>query len=304
MRKFMLFMAVDRIRLRGIANAALSSATFGFAPLFTLLLLAEDFSPFEVLAYRWGVACLALAVFAVAAGHSFRVSRPQVVPMLLLGICRAATSLCLVFAYKNMASGAASTIHFMYPLFVAVVMMVFFKEKKSLVVLLALAASITGAFLLSWESAGSGNGNPATGILCASVSVVTYGLYIIGVRKTKVSDMDPVALACYVMGFGALAFIICAGIFGDGVRIIPVSDYRLWLCVAGLALPATAVSNMTLVYAVKQAGPVLTSVLGALEPLTAVILGVAVFHEPFTFRTFAGIILILAAVTAVVLKKK
>lgn len=297
-------MGLDKVRVKGIVNAALSSSTFGFAPLFTLLLLAESFSPFEVLTYRWGVASIALAVFALATGHSFRMNRSQVFPLLMLGVFRAATSLCLVFAYKNIASGAASTIHFMYPLFVALVMMVFFKEKKSVVVFLALAASFAGAWLLSGGGDAVHDGDYTLGMVCACISVVTYGLYIVGVRKTNVSEMDSVALTCYVMGFGALAFFLGAWIFGDGVRLIPASDYRLWLYVAGLALPATAISNMTLVYAVKQAGPTLTSVLGALEPFTAVIVGVLVFNEPFTFRTLAGIVLVLAAVMAVVLKSK
>lgn len=297
-------MAVDGIRLKGIVNAALSSSTFGFAPLFTLLLLAENFTPFEVLTYRWGVAALALAAFALFTGHSFRMKREQVFPFIMLGIFRAATSLSLVFAYRNIGGGAGSTIHFMYPLFVAIVMMTFFREKKSVVVLVALAASIFGAYLLSEEKAVSAGGDYAVGLACASVSVVTYGLYIIGVRKTSVYEMDSVALTCYVMAFGAVIFLLCSGISGEWVRIIPDSDWKLWLYVAGLALPATAISNMTLVYAVKQAGPTLTSALGALEPLTAVIMGVLVFGEPFTFRTLAGILLILAAVTTVVLKRR
>ena len=45
---------------KGIAYAALSSSTFGLAPLFTVTLLRDGFSPFEVLTYRWGVASAAL----------------------------------------------------------------------------------------------------------------------------------------------------------------------------------------------------------------------------------------------------
>lgn len=293
---------MDRMTLRGVVNAALSSSTFGLAPLFSILLLTEGFSPFDVLSYRWGVASLSLAVFAFLTGHSFRVRRNEVMPLIFLSLFRASTSLCLVFAYKNIASGVASTIHFMYPLFVALMMMVFYKEEKSPVVISALLASLTGAILLSGDSEGGIGGDTVTGLVCASVSVITYGLYIIGVRKTRASNIDSVAMTCYVMGIGAAIFIAGASVFGDGVRLVPFSDSRLWLYIAGLALPATAISNMTLVYAVKQAGPTLTSVLGAMEPLTAVVIGITVFGEHFTLRTAAGIFLILAAVLAVVLR--
>ena len=79
------------------------------------------------------------------------------------------------------------------------------------------------------------------------------------------------------------------------------TDGTAWLCILGVALPATAVSNMTLVQAIKRIGPTLTSVFGALEPLTAVVIGVAVFGEPFTVQGAAGILLIVAAVTIVIL---
>ena len=101
-------------------------------------------------------------------------------------------------------------------------------------------------------------------------------------------------------GWGALYFIL-GGLLTGGVRI--ETDLRAWLCILGLALPATAVSNMALVQAIRRIGPTLTSVFGAMEPLTAVVIGVAVFAEPFTAKGAAGILLIVAAVLLVVLRR-
>ena len=118
-------------RVKGILWAALSSATFGLAPLFTLLLLGVGYSSFEVLTYRWGVASLCLGAYGLLAGCDFRLGRRELGTVFLLSLFRAATSLSLVIAYQNIASGVASTIHFMYPLVVAVVMMCFFRERGS-----------------------------------------------------------------------------------------------------------------------------------------------------------------------------
>ena len=112
-------------------------------------------------------------------------------------------------------------------------------------------------------------------------------------------EIDSAVLTCYVMGLGALYFIL-GGLLTGGVRI--ETDGMTWLCILGLALPATALSNMTLVQAIKRIGPTLTSIFGALEPLTAVVIGVAVFGEPFTAQGAAGILLIVAAVSVVVLR--
>ena len=102
------------------------------------------------------------------------------------------------------------------------------------------------------------------------------------------------------MGQGALYFI-AGGLVTGGIR--SETDVTACLCILGAALPATAVSNMTLVQAIKRIGPTLTSVFGALEPLTAVVIGVAVFGEPFTVQGAAGILLIVAAVTIVILHR-
>ena len=285
-------------RAKGILYAALSSSTFGLAPLFTLLLLGLGYSSFEVLSYRWGVASLFLGALALFAGRSFRLSWPELRTVFFLSLFRAATSLSLVIAYQHIASGVASPIHFMYPLAVALAMMCFFREKGSVWVFAAIGMSIVGAVLLSLGNVDFTRGNTTLGMVSAAVSVVSYGGYIVGVRKSRAVGIDSTVLTCYVMGLGALYFI-AGGLVTGGIRI--ETDGTAWLCILGVALPATAVSNMTLVQAIKRIGPTLTSVFGALEPLTAVVIGVAVFGEPFTVQGAAGILLIVAAVTIVIL---
>ena len=285
-------------RAKGILYAALSSSTFGLAPLFTLLLLGLGYSSFEVLSYRWGVASVFLCALALLAGRSFRLSWPELRAVFFLSLFRAATSLSLVIAYQHIASGVASTIHFMYPLAVALAMMCFFREKGSVWVFAAIGMSIVGAVLLSLGNVDFTRGNTTLGMVSAAVSVVSYGGYIVGVRKSRAVGIDSTVLTCYVMGLGALYFI-AGGLVTGGIRI--ETDGTAWLCILGVALPATAVSNMTLVQAIKRIGPTLTSVFGALEPLTAVVIGVAVFGEPFTTQGAAGILLIVAAVTIVIL---
>lgn len=285
-------------RAKGILYAALSSSTFGLAPLFTLLLLGLGYSSFEVLSYRWGVASLFLGALALLAGRSFRLSWPELRTVFFLSLFRAATSLSLVIAYQHIASGVASTIHFMYPLAVALAMMCFFREKGSVWVFAAIGMSIVGAVLLSLGNVDFTRGNTTLGMVSAAVSVVSYGGYIVGVRKSRAVGIDSTVLTCYVMGLGALYFI-AGGLVTGGIRI--ETDGTAWLCILGVALPATAVSNMTLVQAIKRIGPTLTSVFGALEPLTAVVIGVVVFGEPFTVQGAAGILLIVAAVTIVIL---
>lgn len=288
-------------RIKGIIYAIVASSTFGLAPFFTLTLLAAGYSSFEVLSYRWGVASLCLILFGLFLKRNFCIGKKDLCVVFLLSLFRAVTSFSLVIAYQNISSGVASTIHFMYPLAVALAMMIFFHEKKSGWVISAIVMSIVGAVLLSFGNVNHNEGDTTLGIISACISIFSYGGYIVGVRKSRAVQIDSIVLTCYVMAFGALMFIIC-GCFTGGVRL--ETNGSLWLYILGLALPATAISNMTLVKAIQHIGPTLTSIFGAMEPLTAVVIGVLAFHEWFTVQGAIGILLIIAAVSIVVLQEK
>ena len=288
-------------RIKGILYAAVSSSTFGLAPFFSITLLLAGFSAFEVLSYRWGVASVVLTAFGLFSGCSFRLSKKDFGVVFLLSLLRAVTSFSLIIAYQNIASGVASTIHFMYPLAVALAMIFFFQEKKSLWVMFAVLMSLLGAALLSLGELDAKNGNTMIGLVAACVSVFSYAGYIIGVRTTRAVQINSTVLTCYVMGLGTLFYLI--GAFStSGLQW--VTDGYTWLIILGLALPATAISNITLVQAIKYAGPTLTSILGAMEPLTAVVIGVLVFKELFTVNSAIGILLILMAVSIVVFRRQ
>lgn len=279
----------------------MSSSTFGLAPFFSLTLLLAGFSAFEVLSYRWGVATIALTLFGWCSGCSFRLEKKDFLVVLLLSLLRAVTSFSLLIAYQNIATGVASTIHFMYPLAVSLVMMYFFQEKKSLWVMFAVFMSLLGAALLSSGELEAKNGDTIVGLVAACVSVFSYAGYIVGVRMTRAVRINSTVLTCYVMGLGTVLYFIGA-LTTSGLRL--VADGYTWLIILGLALPATAISNITLVRAIKYAGPTLTSILGAMEPLTAVVIGVFVFKELFTLNSAIGIILILLAVSVVIFRKQ
>lgn len=149
----------------------------------------------------------------------------------------------------------------MYPLAVALAMMFFFREKKSFSILFAVVISLIGAALLSSGEIDFKGGNTTIGLTAAICSVFFYGGYIIGVRKSRAVNIPSTALTAYVMGLGALFFII-GGCLTSGIRL--TTDGYAWLNILGLALPATAISNITLVKAIKHIGPTLTSIFGAL----------------------------------------
>lgn len=293
-----------RIRINGIFYAAISSASFGFSPLFSIGLLAAGLSNFDILSYRWGIAGLVLMIYAFIKKKSLKLlSWDEAWKVILLSSLRAITSITLLIGYANISSGIASTINFMYPIIVAVCMMIFFGEKRSAIDICAILVSIFGVYLLA-----SGNsliiegGNTRLGLTCSIISAFSFASYYILMKRVKADKIEVVKFTTWIMMLSALYFIICAFIF-EG-RLGMVSGSKSWIFIMGLALWSTMISSFTGVKAVRRIGPTFTSILGALQPLTAVVLGVIFLHEHLYMKSIIGITLILAAVTIVVMHQK
>lgn len=293
-----------RITLNGIFYAAISSISFGFSPLFSLGLIAAGLSNFDVLSYRWMVAAIVLVIYALCKKKSLRISSfDEAWKIALLSALRAITSITLLIGYANIASGVASTINFMYPVIVTMTMMIFFGEDKSWINVGAIALSIFGVYLMS---SGEGliveGGNTELGLACSLISAISFAAYYVVMKQVKADKIEVVKFTTWVMLLSAIYFII-AGIIVEG-KISIVTDGKLWMYIFGLGLWATMVSNFTGVKAVRRIGPTLTSILGALQPLTAVILGGLFLDEHLGPKTIGGIALIMIAVGIVVTHHK
>lgn len=289
-----------RIRINGIFYAVISSASFGFSPLFSLGLIAAGLTDFDVLSYRWAIAAIVLMIYAACKKKTLRLNGfDELWKIILLSILRSITSFTLLLGYANIASGIASTINFMYPVVVALCMMLFFGERKSPANIISILISIFGVYLLaSGDGLRVEGGNTTLGLVCSIVSALSFGAYYILMKITRADKIEVVKFTTWIMMLSAVYFIICGLIF-DG-RITFVTDWKLWLYIAGLGLWSTMVSNFTGVKAVRRIGPTLTSVLGALQPLTAVILGILFLDEHLGIRTVIGIAIIMVTVTFIV----
>lgn len=284
--------------LKGFIYGILSSATFGLIPLFTLPLMAGGMTFDTILFYRFVFASLAIGSLILWKKESFRITQKECLQLMILGILYASSALFLFWSYNFLSSGIATTIHFLYPVFVTLIMICIFREKKSGWTFFAILMAISGVTLLS-----SGNEEKTLnimGIFIAAVSGLWYALYIIGVNKSDVRNIKGLKLTFYVLAFGSCLFFTLSQIKGT-FQAIP--DTQSLLNLVALAILPTVVSNLSLVLAVKRIGSTLTSILGAMEPVTAVCIGAFIFNEPFAPKLMTGILLIIAAVSTIILSK-
>lgn len=285
-------------KISGFLYGLLSSASFGLIPLFTLPAMQQGMNFESILFYRFLFAALALGAILLLDGQSFRIRKQEIPSLILLALLYLMSAVFLFWGYKFMASGVATTLHFMYPVLTTLIMMLFFGEKKSIWRLGAIVLAVAGVFFLS---SGDDSGTvTALGIFIVLLSALGYALYLVTVSQLKVGQMKGLKLTFWVFLFGTLLLFI--GIAPTtGVQSIPAGHTLGNL--AMLALIPTVISNLALVRAVKSIGSTLTSVLGAMEPVTAVCVGIFIFGEAFTAGIGLGIGLIIAAVTVIILKR-
>lgn len=285
-------------KLNGFLYGLLSSASFGLIPMFTIPAMQQGMQFESILLYRFSFATLALGVILLIDGQSFRINRRDIPSLLLLAFFYLISAVFLFWGYKFMASGIATTLHFMYPVLTTLIMMLFFREKKSIWRFMAIALAVAGVFFLSQ---GDDSGSITfTGIFIVLLSALGYALYLVTVSQLKVGQMKGLRLTFYVFLFGTLLLFIGIGTAG---HIQPIPNLHTVGNLVMLAIIPTVISNLALVRAVKCIGSTLTSVLGAMEPVTAVCVGIFMFGEPFTNSVGLGIILIITAVTVIILKR-
>lgn len=284
--------------LKGFLYGIATSVTFGLIPLFTLPLMAKGLIFDSILFYRFLLATAALGAMMLLKKETFRIQMRDVPVLILLGLLYTGSAMFLFWGYNFMGAGVATTIHFTYPIFVTLLMFVFFREKASWITWLAILLAIAGVAKLSIK--GSELTLDPLGMLIVILSAMAYASYIIVVNKLRVRSMNGRKLAFYVFIVSTLLFAVKA-MSNEGIQ--PVPDALSWINLFLLAVVPTVISNITLVLAVHHIGGTLTSVLGAMEPVTAVCIGAFVFGEEFTWQSGLGILFIITAVTLIILSR-
>lgn len=279
----------------GVLYAIASSATFGLIPLFSIPLLSSGIGSPTILCYRFIVAAIIMAVVLLFTKRNLRLHAMQLGVTVLLSVLYSLTAILLIESYEYIPSGVATTIHFLYPLAVTLSMSWLFGERTTTTTYIAVVVSLVGVALLAWGD--HTQGGFQRGVTLALLTVVTYAAYIVGVMRSSASSIDSLVLTFYVLVIGAGLFFIYA-VATTGIEY--VHRWSDWRDLIMLALVCTVLSDYTLILAIKRIGSTLTSILGSMEPLTAVVVGVLYFGEQFDSSSVAGLILIITAVVLVI----
>lgn len=284
-------------KLKGYLLGALGGATYGMNPLFTLPLYEVGMTPDSVLFFRYLFAILILGLMIKGSRQGFAITRKEVPSLILMGLMFALCSLTLFQSYNYMDAGIASTLLFIYPILVALIMTCCFKEKLTLQTILCIVMALAGIGLL--YKGNNGVTLNLTGTLLVIFSALTYAIYLVGVNRSRLKDMPKIRVTFYVLLFGWCLFVLNSSLQGS-LSLPPADKWYLWGNLIALGLLPTAVSLLCTTIAIQHIGSTPTSIIGALEPATAILIGITVFGEILTLKDVFGLILIISSVIMVV----
>ena len=284
------------LQTKGVILAIISAICYGMNPLGALFLYEEGLNVNSVIFYRFIFASILLAIFMLIKKDSFYLKFKEIILLALLGLLFGISAISLFNSFLYMDAGLASTVLFIYPIFVAIIMALFFKEKNSIITILLIVFAFLGVVLL-YESDGANVSN--FGIFLVIVSSLCYAIYIVIINQYL--KMSALKVTFYSMLFCTITILIHS-FFDSSLNIMPLVNFNMWFYTIFLALVPTIISLLFLIKAIQLIGSTSASILGALEPLTAVLIGVYVFNEKITFWLVIGIVFILFGVILIVLK--
>ena len=284
--------------VKGYLCAFISAFTYGLIPLFMIpIKKTESFSVGATLFYRFLIASGAILLFLCYQKQRLRISLREGLIMSILGLLYALSAEFLFLAYDYLSPGIASTIFFCYPIIVALVLVLFYKEKITLPTVLSLLLVVAGVGVLSIKEGSTIN---YVGLGISLLGALVYALYILIVNKVRI-EASGVKISFYSMLFSSLYFWVKTLILGESIAI---PSFSLVGDITLFAIITTSLSLVALVYAVRYIGSTPTAIMGAFEPIVAVLISVGLFGEALTSSLIIGGMVIIAGVLIDIIFRK
>ena len=282
-------------KTKGLTFGILAGFIYGFTPILGKLTYLEGSNPISLTFYR---NLLSIPFFFVMLKYSkvpLKVEKTQLKQLSVLGFLASATALSLYGSYNYISVGMSTTIHYIYPVLVTAACIVIFRDKISKDKLVSLILSTIGIALF-FE--GSFN---MTGILMALLSGVFFAGYLLFMDKSGLNTIYPFKITFYTATFSSLYLFV----FGIASKNLVFSmTFKGWFFTILVAVFVSFLANTFVALGVKYVGPTVTSIVGMLEPITSIVMGILFLSEPITLRNIIACMLILLGVLIVTLAKE
>lgn len=286
------------MKWKGFLLAIISAVSYGLIPLFILPIKQADFSLDTTLFYRFFIAAIMVMILVAVKNEKLIISFYQLKILVVLGLLYALSSEFLFMGYDELGAGVASTILFAYPVFITLILFFIYKEVLSIKTIIALCIAMAGIFILGFGE--EGTQIRTFGLVITLLSALCYASYMLVVNKTDLG-VSGLKLTFYSLLFSSIYYAIKILILDDAFQ---VPNIEMVINFSIFAFVTTVISTSTMIYAIKQIGSTPVAIMGALEPVVAILVSVLFFQEDFTLRMLIGVILILIGISVSLLNNR
>lgn len=266
---------------KGYIYTALSAIIFGLMPLLTKIIIARGATSLTIPFFRVFYVTIVLFFVLKIKKIDLHLEKRDLLSAILTSIFGSGlTIIILNESYNHVDTGIATSLHFLYPLFVAILCCFFYGEKIKKKQILSLSFALVG--IICFMSKGNGS---LFGYFLAIASGLTYAFYLVKMDKTGLVKMNAFKLSFYLALFTTIEIFTMNLFMQDVVFKMDAIAYGLLLV---LALSSSFLATVLLQKGVLLLGSTRASFICLLEPVTSMIVGILWLNEAFTFNKGLG----------------
>lgn len=205
--------------------------------------------------------------------------------------------LAYLSAIQETNAGTATVLQYVCPVGILAYTCIKDKVAPTIAEIISMILAIGGTFLIATHGQLDQLSMTPAGLFWGLFSALTYALYIILPIKLiqKWGSILVIGVGMTISGFVAVPF---TGIIGAR---IPMS-FDIFLAFAGIILIGTVFAYTAFLKGASMVGPVKSSLLASIEPISAVFFAFMIMGDIFYPVDFLGMAMILLAVTIISLK--
>ena len=276
---------------------------WGSMGIFVRRLGIYGFSSIQIVSIRVTLAAVIFAlVLYIKDRKGFKLSFRDIPLFLGLGFGSVLVfTICYFTAITMMSLSAAAILLYTSPVWIMLMSVVFFHERLDKRKVTALVLAFAGCVLVSGIS---GEGMTIAGLLVGLGSGIGYGLYSI-LGTIALRKYSPYTVTAYTFAFAAVgSWFVCRPAdmfnkFSDAEN----PGFLAVLCVLTAVITAV-IPFLAYTLGLESVEASKAGIIATIEPMVATLIGIAVFSEPLTMMSGAGILLILSAVIVLNMKRK
>ena len=285
----------------GLINGIISGISFGLIPLFSIPVIAAGMGNVSILVYRFLFGSLAMLGMLLLKKTDLRVSLSELCRIAILSLFYIGTALATLECYHYLSSGIATALVYTDPIWCAIIGSIFLGDRFSLKLTSSCLFATLGVMMMTGVFTEDGTFS-ALGLFWGLLSGLSYALYLIFVPRLRLKRIPSLKLTFYVFFIGMLILAAYAILKEGNIEI--VTNPTCWTNLILLGLIPTALSNICVTMSLRLVDSTIVAILGAFEPLTAMVIGILILGDSWSIMSLGGTFLILLAVAMLTILPK